>query len=468
MNNPLNKLTQKPTESVNITEVGRFEIYNLKENPFPRSPFVNKSSTEDKLNGNIFEIAVREKEFEKIKNCFLKVPQANVDHQRLGFINDTSYIGRGNGKSAFLINLLKRINDNYCLDLSDNKNKCFAIFTVPEGGGNIKSFDKFVDLIFDSIIESNIINIAFAMLRLDILIRKYPKLSFDDTSFIELVENLNSLEWLTEKGIDIYDLNDEIKKNPYFKELNNELPISNSPGFFHSISNQKTFVEHYKKLKKDQEKNDFVFTGLVMLFLAAGFNGAYILVDDFERIPEFQSATQKKDFATQLRTILFDGMYLNSKIGFFNFLLALHAGVPRLLETAWSESGMENRVPLNPQTESNNVIAFEKLNERHSVLMLKKYLEHYRIKSVAKGDELFPFNEKSVKLISEYSEYNASKILKMAHQLIDKAASEKRKLIDENFVKTFKNDSKDFSIEIGSSDIITTKTVDLKKKAKKK
>ncbi|MBK8364970.1 MAG: hypothetical protein IPL24_15290 [Bacteroidetes bacterium] len=65
MENPLDKLIQKPSESPNMSEVGRFEIYNLRENPFPRSPFVNKSSTEDKLNGNIFEIAVREKEFAK-------------------------------------------------------------------------------------------------------------------------------------------------------------------------------------------------------------------------------------------------------------------------------------------------------------------------------------------------------------------------------------------------------------------
>ncbi|MBK8364972.1 MAG: hypothetical protein IPL24_15300 [Bacteroidetes bacterium] len=106
------------------------------------------------------------------------------------------------------------------------------------------------------------------------------------------------------------------------------------------------FEEYYSRLRKNQDKLEFVFSQLVEFFLAAGFNGAYILVDDFERIPEFQSAIQKKDFATQLRTVLFDGVYVNSRIGFYNFFLALHAGVPRLLGTAWSESGMENRCHL--------------------------------------------------------------------------------------------------------------------------
>jgi hypothetical protein len=464
----IDKLIQKPSESVNINELGRFEIYNLKENPFPSTPFVNKSSTEDKINGNIFEIAVRENEFAKIKNLYLKIPQSNPDHLRLGFINDTSYIGRGNGKSAFLINLLKKINENYCLDLSDNKNKCFGIFAAPEGGGKLKSFDKFVDLIFESILDSNIIKISLAIIRLDVLIETNHKDLLLSYSFNELIENLNSENWFSTKNIDIYDLNNRIKSNKFLKNLPSDFPIYIRQAFFGNLSTQNTFEKFYGNLKKDSEKNDFIFTNLIDLFLAAGFNGAYILVDDFERIPEFQSAIQKKDFATQLRTILYDGIYRNSKIGFYNFFLALHAGVPRLMETAWSESGMESRVPLNPQMDSNNIIAFEKLNERHVIMMIKKYLEHYRIRKTKKEEELFPFTEKGIKLISEYAEYNASSILKFAHQIIDKAASVKLKLIDDNYVRDFKNESKNVVIETSPKNIATTSTIDLKKKAKTK
>jgi hypothetical protein len=468
MESIIDKLTQKPNDSVNIAELGKFEIYNLKENPFPRSPFVNKASSEDKLNGNIFEIAVRENEFAKLKSYFFNVSQSSPDHLRLGFINDTSYIGRGNGKSAFLINLLKIINVNFCLDLSDNKNKCFGVFAAPEGGGKIKTFDRFVDLLFDSIIESNIINISLAIIRLEILSKTEKRSILGTYNFIELIDNLNSDRWFNENQIDYFDLNKKIRENIFLNNLPNDFPLFTRQGLFFEIVNQSAFVEYYNKLRKDNEKFEFVFTYLIELFLAAGFNGAYILVDDFERIPEFQSATQKKDFSTQLRTILFDGLYLNSKIGFFNFLLALHAGVPKLLETAWSESGMESRVPLNPQIASNNIIAFEKLNEKHAILMIKKYLEHYRINKTTKENELFPFTEKSLKLMSEYSEYNASSILKFAHQVIERAAMEKLKLIDEAYIRNYKTESKEFVIEASPKNITTTSTVDLKKKAKTK
>ncbi len=64
-----------------------------------------------------------------------------------------------------------------------------------------------------------------------------------------------------------------------------------------------------------------MFSQMVRFFQAADFNGAYVLVDDFERIPDFQSARQKKDFALELRSVLFDGSYVNARVGFLNFLL---------------------------------------------------------------------------------------------------------------------------------------------------
>ncbi|MBP9888596.1 MAG: hypothetical protein KBF93_20045 [Leptospiraceae bacterium] len=451
-----------------MSEVGRFEIYNLRENPFPRSPFVNKSSTEDKLNGNIFEIAVREKEFAKIKKCFLNVPQSKPDHLRLGFINDTSYIGRGNGKSAFLINLLKKINQNYCLDLSENKNKCFGIFAAPEGGGVVKTFDKFVDLIFESILESDIIKVSLAIIRLDVLAKKGLHKIFSGKKFEDIIEDLNSSKWFQEQKIDFHELNKGIRANSYISAMPTEFPLFNEHGMFVNLSTQASFEEYYSRLRKNQDKLEFVFSQLVEFFLAAGFNGAYILVDDFERIPEFQSAIQKKDFATQLRTVLFDGVYVNSRIGFYNFFLALHAGVPRLLGTAWSESGMENRVPLNPQIETNNVIAFEKLSDKHAIMMIKKYLEHYRTKPPKKGDDLFPFTEKGVRIMGESSEYNAASILKFAYQVIEKGAVEKRQMLDEEYIQNFRKESKDFSIETTPKNLTTSSTTDLRKKAKSK
>ena len=122
----MGKLTNKPRAPSQFSAPSRFERFNLTENPFPSEPVVHKGSEDRRINGGIYESALRQKEFEKIKANFLQQPQRDPNHLRLGYIMDESYIGRGNGKSAFLLNLEHAINGEYCLDLSAGENKCFA------------------------------------------------------------------------------------------------------------------------------------------------------------------------------------------------------------------------------------------------------------------------------------------------------------------------------------------------------
>jgi hypothetical protein len=114
---------------------------------------------------------------------------------------------------------------------------------------------------------------------------------------------------------------------------------------------------------------------------------------------------------------------LNARLGFYNFFLVLHAGVPRLIAEAWQESGMENRCPLSPSVESRHIIPFEKLSRDHASLLLKTYLAAYRIPDY-NSDPLLPFTTGSVSVIGESSEYNAAKILKTSYDLLEQAALE--------------------------------------------
>ena len=66
---------------------------------------------------------------------------------------------------------------------------------------------------------------------------------------------------------------------------------------------------------------------------------------------------------------MFDGFYKSTKLGFYNFLLVLHAGVPRLIEGAWNDSGLENRVSLDPKFSPKHIIQFEKMNKNGKILL---------------------------------------------------------------------------------------------------
>ncbi len=431
----MSKLRRKPKQQQRVDLETKYQRFSLTENPFPTSP-VNKDSTDQRINGKIYEADIRSKEYEKIETVFLKAPQTDPSHLRLGYIWDTSYIGRGNGKSAFLVNLINQINQEYCLDISEELNKCFAVYVVPETGGRTKTFDSFVDLIFEAIYSSGIIALSLASMRLDAIAEVYPDVNIDEDDEQKLVAVLNSEKCLRDRGIETRKLMDVVLKNEFLQRLPDSFPLfSSRHGLFDSFISEESFLTAYQNLKKGRTRFDFVFSHLVQMFMASGFNGAYIFVDDFERVPDFQSGRQRRDFAAELRSIFLDGSYENARYGFFNMLLVLHAGVPALISEAWSSSGLDQRYPLSPKIASPHLIPFEKLNREHVSLLIKKYLDEYRSDSVS-GDSLAPFTPSAINVIAETSEYNAATILRTCSTLIEQALTDDRHEIDEFFVRT--------------------------------
>lgn len=459
----MDKYLKRP-KSEPIVQKGRFEKFNLSENPFPSSPFVNPESNDSRSNGDIYEKTIRTEEFTNITKNFLAVPQSDMNHLRLGYIMDTSYIGRGNGKSAFLVNLQKEINRDFGLTISDGLNKCFALVLSPEPSGKTKTFDSFVDLLASAIFRSNIINESLTILRLEAVISLNPKFNIKKNFPAEedMKQKINSIDWYKSSEINFRDVTQKIMTSSYLQSLPTDFPLSQIGLFDLEPPTQKLFEGYYQNLKRGKQRMEFVFTHLVNLFLAAGISGAYIFVDDFERIPDFQSERQKRDFALELRTCLFDGLYTSAKMGFYIFLLVLHAGVPRLIQKAWEESGLEHRAPFLFKGTPRNVIRFEKITPDHVSLLIRKYLNEYRIKPT-KASDLSPFNEDAISMIAETGEYNASRILKKAHEILERAADSDIKTINTAFIKS--SESGGSMEERPSSGIHDAPTVDLRDKA---
>jgi hypothetical protein len=468
----MSKLLKKPKEVIS-GGTAKYEKLNLKENPFPVHPFVNKENNDDRYNGRIYESRIREIERTKIIDNFIKVSQNNPSHLRLGYILDYSYVGRGNGKSAFTLNLINEINKEYCLDLSDEMNKCFGLHISPEPSGRTKTFYDFVDLIFDSIYKNNLIKNCLATLRLDSIMETQQNSSitseFKDDE--ELIDKLNSASWFKDKEIDIPALASKIFSKTEFSKISRDFPLVKDKNKFYgyNIVTQEDFKKHYfEVLKNGKERSNFVFNDLVLFFIASGFNGSYIILDDFERIPDFQSEKQRQEFALEIRTNFFDGVSENAKVGFYNLILVLHAGVPRLVEKAWAVSGMQRRSPmLNEDGSSNHIIKFDKLGVEHAKLMMIKYLKEYRLNPVPNNNNnASPFTDDAIKLISEKAELNASAILEKSYLLIEEAAKQDVTEIDLSFVTKIIGNEDD-SNNLNPGNIAKEESTDLFKKAKK-
>ena len=280
---------------------------------------------------------------------------------------------------------------------------------------------------------------------------------------------MNDQAWFVDEHFDDHLVADAIFQSPQLQDLPAEFPLFQNRGqLIRSFITERDFVNYYRsELHKPSDRLRFVFSHLVRFFIAAGFNGSYVLVDDFERIPDFQSARQKRDFALELRTCLFDGTYANARLGFYVFFLVLHAGVPRLISDAWAESGLENRAPIMTSMQSKHFVPFEKLSRSHAFLLVRKYLDEYRIVG-SKHKGLYPFTEEAISKIGDISEYNAARILKAAYELLDKAAfSEGLTEIDVAFVLQNKS-LQDDVLGRGIPAIRDADSIDLREEARPK
>lgn len=113
------------------------------------------------------------------------------------------------------------------------------------------------------------------------------------------------------------------------------------------------------------------------------------------------------------------------------------------------------------------MILFDKINESHAIMLIQKYLSEYR--TIDAGKTLSPFTEGAVKLIGLKAELNAAKILQMAYNIIEKAATDDIAEIDENFIANLtKQGSVEIQEDAATNSISNTQTIDLLHKANQK
>jgi hypothetical protein len=68
----VNKLTTRPAAGNLSPQASRYSKFALRENPFPSEPWVNRDSSDPRVNGKIFEDSIRERERDVFINYFIK------------------------------------------------------------------------------------------------------------------------------------------------------------------------------------------------------------------------------------------------------------------------------------------------------------------------------------------------------------------------------------------------------------
>lgn len=439
----MNKFTRKaqtnPKEFKDL-----FERFNLKENPFPYNPFIEPESSDPKRNGSIFDQRIRNKEFGKFIANFVETPLTG-DHNRVGYLLESSFAGRGNGKSALLVNLQNSINQDYADSCSKGLNKAFAVYLKAKSGGLDTKFWQISENILMEICKRKVLEDCLITLRYEILIElNQIKLLGDlktDQDFLQLLDNAE----LTKKGVNFSDLHSELKRKLIDTGINAELAASIAHKSNLASDAVAKFVRDQGDAWKKRDLNKFLFDQLVRIFLYAGYNGCYVLLDEFEKIVDYQKPSERIEFAYDVRQNLLEGNYQGALKGFFILILTMHPGTQRLILEAWEKAGINARSPLPSEDtlESPHVIKFDDIRKQDTRSLIEIYLNYYRIDSSDKFKiGIYPFDDDAINIVAEVSKYNAAKILKFCNLAITELANSAKEKIDQAFISDLLNKKK--------------------------
>ncbi|WNB16903.1 hypothetical protein [Marivirga arenosa] len=450
----MNKFLRKP--KAEVKEIAdRFGKLNLKENPFPYNPFIEPESEDPKRNGEIFNREIRKNELDKFHKNFLKKPLTG-DHDRIGYLLESSFTGRGNGKSAFLVNIDKDINQDFGDSTSNSLNKTFSVYIKAKAGQTSK-FWQLSELIITEICKKNIFEDCLITLRYKVL-----KNGNDfDTSFLDDLNteadfrNLLDNNFLLNNKVDFSKFNTQLKK--YLIDLGVHHELASSLSYMSSEASRTVFETTVNKPDswKKKELNRILFDELVRIFLAADFNGSYILLDEFEKIVDYQKPSERIEFAYEIRQNLLESNLQGAIHGFFILLLTIHPGTQRLLLEGWEKAGLNARSPLpsDDLMESPHVVAFDDIKKQDIRALMEVYLNYYRIeKNIVDLEVLSPFTEDAIDLIAKISKFNAARILKFAHIALNELTTSDREKIDQTFVSNLIDKKKTMPQENITSD----------------
>ena len=245
-------------------------------------------------------------------------------------------------------------------------------------------------------------------------------------------ETIANDAWLCEKGVDVAAVNSFVSKELVKAGIVEE-DVSLFSGtytrFMEALSiNPSEFF--WKK-----EGLYFLFEKIEKLLKAAMFTNCIILLDEAEKMIQYQNFNERRAFCENLRTYFIDGNNSNAIDGFFKILLTIHPNSQELLMPHWAAAGLDRFCSLGGNTSSENTIFFKPMsNEPNMIRALAEiYLKASRINKT--DSSISPFTQEAIDYTMEKSAFIPGRFLKYLYILIEKAIKNNWTEIDKKQVE---------------------------------
>lgn len=418
-----NKLLRKPRK----TEVGdnnKYEFLGFTQNPFPNEPAVKPYSADPRVNGSIFLEKIREEEIKDFKEHIVNAPN------KIGLLMDyAAYKGRGIGKTAFLNHMKNSINSDLGENLSNGESVLYAVYVSPSADKKNRSLSDIAHSIFTSMHKEGLFLTVFCRLRaLSGLLDDVIDETVDESNYEDTIANDN---WLNERGVDVSGVNAFVMNEMVKAGLTDD--VSNI--FGGNYQSFKTLLEDNRnELFWRKQGLTFLFDNIEKLLKAAMFTNCIILLDEAEKMIQYQSSNERRALCDNLRYFFIDGSCSNAIDGFFKIVLTIHPNSQELLMPHWAAAGLDRFCSLGGDTSSENSIFFKPMS--NDSMMINELAEIYLQKSRIdpSDNSISPFTQEAISYAMEKSDRIPGKFLKMLYLMIEKAVLNQWDSIDKEKV----------------------------------
>ncbi len=374
-----------------------YEIYGLKENPFPRGGAILKPESSDpRENGSIFSVNARKEEIYEFEIKFIGTATSFDDRIRCGFLwaEGDRTTGRGMGKTALAVYMKHKINEDWGRKYFDGTKKFFCSY-ISLSQQMVAKIGLFFQEALNSFIKDRVFEEISKVANVDVLVRNGV-----ENRFAQAVAN-NSVR-------------DYLEKEVLGHALNIILPGRD--------------WRVYPILK------DLFLNQTTRCLKAAGFIGGILLVDDIENLTDRSTPRQIETFIKDFGLSFFRAGNEASNSNFFTIILTTHQQSAQKISQAWTVAGLSASFPLVPGGHAS--LLTRKPDLEQAIDMVIQYIKAYREPSFDPPSETYPFTKDALEKVIKECDFHPRRFLSRFNRIIVESVSQEVKEIDAEFVST--------------------------------
>lgn len=372
-----------------------YEIYGLKENPFPKGGILKPESRDPRENGSIFSVEARAEEIQEFGKKFIGRQTSFDDRIRCGFLwaEGDRTTGRGMGKTALAIYMKHRINEEYGGKYFERQEKFFCSYISFKE--QLKSKVAFLyKEAFRSFIKDGFFSHISSCVSKDDLIRAGVQ-----EEFAEAVTTNNVKDYL--EGLSRYRL----------EEMS-------------TAWDQKFLVK----------LSDLFLNQTVRCLQTAGFKGGILLIDDIENLTDRSTRAEIENFIKDFGIAFFRAGNEASNSNFFTIILTTHQQSAQKISQAWTVSGLSASFPIVPGGYAS--LLTRKPDMDQCIDIVVQHLKFYREPLATLPNKFYPFKKDAIESVIQECDFHPRRFLSRFNRITTEALSKGEKEITAEFVRT--------------------------------